>query len=402
MDQRLFWAIAVVLTGVVCLMLVQALRRAAPLTADDPDLKVYRDQLAEVDRDLARGTLAEDEAQRLRVEVSRRLLDADRALQAGKRVAPKGSLYWAAAAVAAVLAGSLWLYGRIGAPGYADLPLGLRLEMAAEAYAARPSQGVAEKDAPAQPLTQPAPEFLALMEKLRAAVTARPDDAMGLELLARNEAALGNFAAAAHAQNQLLVVLGPKATPQQHLMAAQIMVAAAGGYVSPEAEAELAKALQQDPQNGMGRYLLGLMFAQTGRPDRAFDLWQPLVESGPADAAFMAPILADIEQVASDAGIKYTAPGLKGPSAEDMAAASDMSAEDRNAMIAGMVDQLESRLMDSGGSADEWLRLINAMGVLNQPERGKAALLAAEAALAADPTALAAVRAAGVAAGIAP
>ena len=40
------------------------------------DLKVYRDQLNEVDRDLARGTLAADEADRLRTEVSRRLLEA--------------------------------------------------------------------------------------------------------------------------------------------------------------------------------------------------------------------------------------------------------------------------------------------------------------------------------------
>ena len=398
-----FWAIAAALTGMVAVVFVQALRRGgeAP-AAEHPDLQVYRDQLAEVDRDLARGTLAADEAQRLRVEVSRRLLEADRALQKHQPSPPRGGIVLPAAMIAALFGGALWLYDRIGAPGYTDLPLSLRLEIAEQTYKTRPSQAEAVAATPPAPAAKPGPDFLALMDKLRAAVIERPDDVMGLELLARNEAALGNFAAALSAQTKLVEVLGKSASPDQRLMLAQILIAEAGGYVSPEAEAHVIATLERDPNHPMARYLSGLMFAQVGRPDRAFALWQPLLDEGPADAPWAAAIRSDIQAVADQAGIKFSLPDAKGPSMADMQAAGEMSAEDRQAMIEGMVGQLEARLMSEGGPVEDWLKLMNALGVLGQPDRGKAALAAAEKALAADPAALDQVRAAAAAAGFDP
>lgn len=402
MDQWLFWAIAGVLTLATTVIFVQAFRRAGEEADTHPDLQVYRDQLAEVERDLARGTLAEDEAQRLRVEVSRRLLEADRALQ--KTVAPVrgGNPVWAIGVVAVVLGGALWLYDRIGAPGYPDLPLSLRLELAENAYKMRPSQAEAIANRPAAPVTPPDPEFAALMDKLRSAVAERPTDTAGLELLARNETALGNFDAALAAQTQLLGIEGDKATADHHLMMAQILVTQAGGYISPEAEGWITKTLERDPENPMARYLSGLMFAQVGRPDRAFALWQPLLEQGPEGAPWVVAIRADIQSVAEEAGIPFTLPEAKGPTAADMAAAGEMSEEDRQAMIEGMVGQLEGRLMSEGGPVEDWLKLMNALGVLGQPDRGRAALAAAETALAADPAALEQVRAAAASAGFAP
>lgn len=405
MTLWLFWAIAAALTGMVVVTLIQALRRGTDTVAEHPDLKVYRDQLAEIDRDLARGALAADEAQRLRVEVSRRLLDADRAERNAPQAAHRGSLYWAGGVVAVVLTGSLWLYQTLGAAGYADLPLQTRLAMAEEAYATRPSQAEAEAATPAPPTPAPDAEFLSLMDKLRAAVAARPDDVQGLELLARNEAALGNYPAALDAQRKLLAKLSDAASPDQRYMEAQIMVAAAGGYVSPEAEAVLLEVLARDPEHGMSRYFSGLMFAQVGRPDRAFQLWEPLLRAGPADAPWMAPIGADIQTVADQAGIKYTAPTApdsKGPTVADVEAAEEMSVEDRQAMIAGMVDQLEVRLLSENGPLEDWLKLINALAVLNQPERGKSVLAAAQTALAGDEAALQAVKEAAAAAGFGP
>lgn len=401
MDQWLFWVIAVVLTGAVLMLLVKSLRQDGSSGQAHPDLAVYRDQLAEVERDLARGTLAPDEGARLRVEVSRRLLEADRALRGDMRPLASGGLYAVAGALCVILAGSFWLYYRLGAPGYADLPLSLRLEMA-EAYAqTRPSQDEAEAANPPRPAAEAGPEFMALMDKLRAAVAERPQDVDGLTLLVRNESALGNFREAMQAQDQLLAVLGDKATPDQRLMAAQIMVAAAGGYVSPEAEAVLVAVLAAEPQNGMARYLSGLMFAQTGRPDRAFALWQPLLEESQPGAPWVAPILADIEAVAAEAGVPFRMPESAGPSEADVVAAGEMSEADRAAMIGGMVDQLEARLLSEGGPLEDWLKLINALSVLGQPDRGRAALAAGEAALQA-PEEVEALRDAAAAAGFAP
>ena len=402
MDLWLFWAIAAVLTAMVALVMVQALRRGGDSDGEHPDLKVYRDQLAEVDRDLARGTLTEEEGQRLRVEVSRRLLEADRSLASQAAPTARGSLIWAGALVIAVLGGALWVYDRMGAPGYADLPLASRLAAADQALQSRPSQAETLAILPAASPIDPGAEFTALMDKLRAAVTQRPDDAMGLELLARNESSLGNYQAAYEAQTKLLALLDQSASPDQHLFAAQILIAQAQGYVSPEAEAHLIDVLRRAPENGMARYLTGLMFAQNGRPDRAFELWQPLILEGPENAPWVEAASADIETAAALAGIPFEMPEIPGPSAEDMAAAGEMTAEDQQAMIEGMVGQLEARLLAEGGSVEEWLRLINALQVLNQTERGTAALRAAEAALAADPAGLQSVRDAATAAGFGP
>jgi cytochrome c-type biogenesis protein CcmH len=402
MDLWLFWAIAAVLTAMVALVMVQALRRGGDSDGEHPDLKVYRDQLAEVDRDLARGTLTEEEGQRLRVEVSRRLLEADRSLASQAAPTARGSLIWAGALVIAVLGGALWVYDRMGAPGYADLPLASRLAAADQSLQSRPSQAETLAILPAASPIDPGAEFTALMDKLRAAVTQRPDDAMGLELLARNESSLGNYQAAYEAQTKLLALLDQSASPDQHLFAAQILIAQAQGYVSPEAEAHLIDVLRRAPENGMARYLTGLMFAQNGRPDRAFELWQPLILEGPEDAPWVEAASADIETAAALAGIPFQMPEIPGPSAEDMAAAGDMTAEDQQAMIEGMVGQLEARLLAEGGSVEEWLRLINALHVLNQTERGTPALRAAEAALAADPAGLQSVRDAATTAGFGP
>ena len=60
--------------------------------------------------------------------------------------------------------------------------------------------------------------------------------------------------------------------------------------------------------------------------------------------------------------------GAPGPTAEDVAAARQMSAEDRAEMIQGMVQRLEDRLTTEGGEAEEWLRLINAYVQLDRKE----------------------------------
>ncbi len=372
---------------VVVAVLVQALRR--PLDADgpdaQPDLQIYRDQLTEVERDAARGLLTPPEAARLRTEVSRRLLDADRAAHAPKAQHAQMPPIVALTLVLATLTASVWLYARLGAPGYDDLALSDRLAMTDVAYKTRPSQAEAETAAAAAPDAEARPQpdaaYLALMDKLRTAIKERPDDTAGLELLARNEAALTNFSAAAAAQGHLVAVLGAKATADQQAVHAQYLIAAAGGYVSPEAETALIAALALDPQHPLARYFSGLMWAQVGRPDRGFALWQPLLEQGPPDAPWIAPIRAGIADLAELAGIRYALPDAKGPTAADMQAAGEMTDADRQAMIEGMVGQLEARLTDQGGGLEDWTKLLNALKVLDQPDRLQAALTRAEAAL---------------------
>ena len=376
METAAFWAAAGGMGLAVAALFVLALIRARAelAAAADFDLKVYRDQLAEIDRDLARGTLPPEEAERLRTEVSRRLLEADRAASTASRSASKSGVALAAVLILALIGGSFWVYNRLGAPGYPDLPLALRFQMSEEMRASRPSQSEMEAEAAT---TRPAPvtpeaDFAALMDQLRKAVQDRPDDARGLELLAANEARLGNLPEARAAMENLLRVKGETATAEDHAALAELMIMAAGGLVSPEAEAELTRALTLDAANPTARYYYGLMAAQVGRFDRTFALWRPLLDESPPDAPWLAPIRAQIEDVAMRAGIQFTLPETApGPDGAAIAAAEDMSPEDRQAMIEGMVAQLGQRLATEGGTVEEWARLISSLSVLNRKDEAQ-------------------------------
>ncbi len=374
----MFWILTGALTLLVALILVLALRRGAQaVPAEAYDLKVYRDQLAEVDKDVARGILNEEDAERARTEISRRILATDAALQKAERGAGQtgtATLYAVGVVMALVLAGgSFYTYGRIGAPGYGDLALADRIGLAQELREQRPDQEAAEAsitEADLPPVEAPSPDYIALVERLRSVVSERPNDAQGLRLLAASERNLGNFKEARVAFSRYLDLRGPEATAAEFADMADMMVMAAGGYVSPEAERALALALERDPGNGPARYYWGLMMSQTGRPDQAFQIWDQLLREGPPEAPWIPPIQVQIEEIAMRAGVSYVMPepgnALRGPSAADVANAQDMSPAERMEMIGGMVESLGARLASEGGPAGEWAQLITALGVLER------------------------------------
>lgn len=418
-----FWIVAGAMALTVAALLALAVlgaRRGSGAGAGAPetasDVRVYRDQLSEIDRDLARGVLSQTEAERVRTEVARRLLDADRKAQAAAatETAAGPSRVTAAVLVVAVLGGAGALYTSLGAPGYPDLPLAERLAELDERRANRPAQAEAEAQAArtAPPAPTADPRHLELLEQLRAALEDRPDDAQGYTLLARNEASVGNFAAAARAQERLIEIKGMAATGADYADLADLMIMAAGGYVSPEAEIALGQALRRDPTNAPALYYTGLLYAQIGRYDSAFSVWRGLLERSAPSAPWYLPILAQIEEVAMRAGVQYTpplppgptpAPGpgpVRGPSAEDIEAAGEMAAEDRQAMIEGMVASLSSRLANSGGTAEEWAQLITALGVLGRTDEARAIADEARMAFAGEPDLLPLIEAARQRAGI--
>jgi len=389
-----FWVIAGGMALAVGLALARALLRPAPPRDENPDLRVYRDQLAEIDRDRARGVLSETEAVTARAEVARRLLDLDRRVAAGNDAVsgPRGLA--AAAILVAIIGATTAVYWRIGAPGYADIPLAERLATADALRATRPGQAEAERQASASMPSPPTldPQMAELMARLRAALAERPDDLEGHRLLARNEAALGNFAAAVTAQARVVALRGGDATATDHADLAEMRILAAGGYVSPEAEAALDAALALDPDNGPARYYSGLMYAQTGRPDLAFDLWEGLRRDSLPDAPWLPALQAQLPEVAAMAGIRYDPPApaatAPGPTEADIAAAADLDPAARAEMIRGMVEGLAGRLAADGGTPADWGRLIAALAVLGEGDRARTILDEARTAFADAPGAV--------------
>lgn len=391
----MFWLVVagvVVLVGVpMARVLVQ---RGAPVAkAAELDMGVYKDQLAEVERDLARGVLGAPEAEAARTEVARRLLAADKRAQLEHvaKASGRGPTALALVMVGLALGGSVWLYTVVGAPGMPDMPLQARLEAAKVARDARPDQTTAEAATPPLKL-EIEPQHAELVEKLRQAVLKNPTDPTGLRLLVDNEARLGNLTAARAAQQQLMGVLGDQSKPSDYTDLGEIMILAAGGYVSPQAEQALVHALNGNPQDPRARYYSGLSLAQTGRPDVAFRMWDGLLQEGPPDAPWIPLIQSQIGAVARAAGIAPPDPSVPGPNAQDVENAETMTEAERTKMIGGMVAGLAERLATDGGTAAEWARLIRAYGVLGEIARADAIWQEAKTTFATNPEAMTLLR----------
>ncbi|OED50906.1 c-type cytochrome biogenesis protein CcmI [Rhodobacteraceae bacterium (ex Bugula neritina AB1)] len=396
-----FWTVTALIALSAALLLAMIIIRAREQgePAAAYDLRVYRQQLGEVDKDLARGVIVEADAERIRTEISRRILAADAQVQ--KRISGPAqprllSLGFAIATALLISGGTLGLYWQLGAPGYGDLGLQDRIRLAGERAENRPSQAEAEADVPAIERPEAEDGYLRLVEQLRKTAGERADDPQGQALLAQHEANLGNFKAAYQAKTNYIRLADGQVNARDFTELAELKIMAAGGYVSPQAQTDLQKARAIDPTHGPARYYWGLMLGQIGRPDLAYREWVATLRDGPADALWIKGIQGQIEEMAFRAGVEHrpiapgggTTPALPGPSAEDMQGAASLSAEEQQEMIRGMVTRLSDRLATEGGSAEEWARLIGALSVLGETERARTVYDEASSAFAGTPEAL--------------
>ena len=122
----IFWILVGAMTLAVAGLMAIPLLRAPDVQGENPDMAIYRAQLAEIDRDLERSLLEPDEAERSRTEISRRLLAASKTGAAPLR-SPKRQGVVAAGVLAVIAAVTFATYTQLGAPGYGDVPLQARL-----------------------------------------------------------------------------------------------------------------------------------------------------------------------------------------------------------------------------------------------------------------------------------
>ncbi len=206
----------------------------------------------------------------------------------------------------------------------------------------------------------------ALAERLKA----NPASERDWLLLAGTAAALGHWQQSAEAYREALRLSDGRADVAASY--GEMLVMAAGGIVTPEAQDALAAALKRDPQNAEARYYLALGQAQQGNAEAAIDAWQKLAAEQPAPSPLRTELKTRITEAARAAGIAPPplAPAA-GPSTEQMEAAAALPPEQRQQLIRGMVEQLAQKLAASPGDLEGWLRLGRAWRVLG--ERDKAA-----------------------------
>ena len=408
----LFWIISAALALLIAALFALALltRRAEAEHPAAYDLRIYRDQLKEVERDLARGVINEADAERIRTEVGRRVLAADAQLAIAdvSSQQPRALTSVIAATIALILTGGgVAIYTQLGTPGLGDLPHKARLQASQDLYSSRSSHEAFLARLPVRNAPQQEAGYLELVERLREAVASRPDELQGQQFLAQSEARLGNYAAARAAQSAVIRLKGEAVGASDFVTMAQMYITEADGYVSPEAEAALRRALRADRTDPVARYFLGQMWLQNDRPDRAFGLWSQLLNEGPEEAPWIAPIRQSIDDIAWLAGVEYTQPApsematdMPGPTVQDIENAGEMTPEERQEMVQSMVQRLNDRLATEGGTPEEWARLISAYGSLGDEGRARAIWLEAQQRFADTPDALETVRRGAARAGV--
>ncbi|MDX2233571.1 MAG: c-type cytochrome biogenesis protein CcmI [Hyphomonadaceae bacterium] len=334
---------ALLITAAVAWALARPLLAAveAPADAAAFNTAVYRDQLEEVERDVARGVLGAPEAAAARTEIERRILAAAKGAPAPEAAAavaraPKNAAVLVAAAVAAAAGG---LYLALGDPAAPDQPLRAR---------APGGPVVAGGDAMHGQMDD-------LVRQLDAKLKENPDDPTGWALMARSLARLDRPADAIAAYERAITLTEGR---DGALMAeyAEMRVIANGGVVDRDAEAIFARMLREQPGAPQGRYYLALAKAQRGDRAGALADWRALLADTPPDA----PWRASLEQQIADAS---GAPAPRGPDADAVKAAEAMSPAERGAMIDAMVNQLAERLKTNPDDLAGWRRLARAYDV---------------------------------------
>lgn len=334
------------------------------------DAEVYRQQMAELERDLVRGTLDAASAEAARTEVARRLLAADAELGQRKQIAagygPTGgtgrrrlAALALAIAIPAVAAGIYW---RIGSPGLPGQP-----------FAERQVAGLE-------------PSIVARIEAAIATLTkhlaANPKDVAALKRLGRTYFMLRRYREAAAVFERARAVAPTSGALAASHGEALVM---AEGKVGPRARAAFADALKSDPGDVRARFYLGLARAEDGERKGALALWLVLeaeARTG-ASAPWRARLTRFIEAVARQAKITPTALAklraeaaakvakktVRGPGRGAIEGAGRMSPAARQKMILAMVARLAARLKENPDDLAGWRRLGRSYLVLGEPAK---------------------------------
>jgi cytochrome c-type biogenesis protein CcmH len=250
---------------------------------------------------------------------------------------------------------------------------------------------------PGQPLASrfdATPEHRSIAElvvRVEAHLEQNPDDGRGWEVVGPVYMRMGRFEDAVKARQNALRLLGATADREADL--GEALAGLANGVVTAEAKAAFERAVALDPEKFKARFFLGLAAEQDGRREEAARLWRALVAASPPGAPWLGLLQESLARVDPDAARAAPAPSADvaaprvapGPSAQDVAAAGELSPEQRNDMIRGMVARLAERLTREGSDVDGWLRLVRAYMVLGEREKALGAVGDARRALASEP-----------------
>lgn len=271
----LFWSIGAALAAAALLLVLRPLlaqHGARSVSRRAANIAIYRDQLRELDADLAAGKLAPPDHARSRAELEARMLeDVDAAAEPAPR---RGGRGLAALIGVALPVCALGVYVLVGSPRGVDAPAG------SHAVGAMQLEG--------------------LVEGLAAKLRQNPDNADGWKMLGRSYAALGRFSEAVDAYARAVAY----APQDAQLLAdfADALAMARGRSLQGEPEKLVQRALEIDPN-----HLKALALAGTAAFDRkdfkaAAAYWQRMLPLVAPDSEDARQIRANVDEARKLAG----------------------------------------------------------------------------------------------------
>lgn len=362
------WPILIILTiGIVAVLVYPFLAKpkGAVASTAEFDLQVYKKQLREVGRDRDRGVISAEDAEAAEAEIGRRILAADQQRQDQDRAGAMQSRPWLAvvALVLIVPAGAYLLYDRLGSPGLPNFPYAERAEeiRAAQMQQSR-MQGMEQA-----------------MAQLESRLASDPDNLEGWLLLGRSHVILKQYLEAVQAYERAVALDG--GNPNVLGPYGEALVLAAQGKVTEEAEVIFQRVVAIAPDDPRGNFFLAQADYQKSRFQASLDRLLPILARAKGDEPWLPGVLAMARGVAGELNQDISAEiaaleGQSGAGAPAMPSASDldqMSEDERQEMIEGMVDRLAARLQENPDDLEGWRRLARAYQVLGRREAALAA-----------------------------
>jgi len=287
--MTIFWILAAGLLGLALLFVVPPLltrRSTEDIAQDDLNLALFRQQLAELDSDLAAGRLERSQYDAARRDLERELLyDIDAETQ--DHAARAGGQWVAAVLAVALPVGAVGLYLQLG-----ETDIIPRLEAQA--------RGGSGADTAHAAGAEDLPPIGALIERLAERLEASPDDVQGWLMLGRSYFALEQPAKARDALARAYE-LAPK-DPEVLVAYAQALAAANNGRLSGRPAELIREATALDPDNLTAQWLGGLLAFQRSDFAEAIRTWERILPQLDPEGEEAAQLRQSIAEAQKHAG----------------------------------------------------------------------------------------------------
>jgi cytochrome c-type biogenesis protein CcmH len=285
--MTVFILLAAALAAIVLLLvMLPLLRRPAPASdnsADKVNINIYRDQLRELDEDLAAGTIDQARHAEAHAELERRLLEDT----AGENnpvtaAAPRSGKLTAVVLAALIPLAATGLYLAIGTP-----------------------EGLAPEQAQAGRHDITPQQVEELIAKLAARMKEAPENGEGWVMLARSYAALERYTESAAAYAEAAKRIPGDA--QLLVDYADVLAMSQGRRLAGEPEKLVQRALAIDPNNPKALALAGTAAFDSQQYATAVKYWQKLAALMPADSEMAGAVQNSIAEAQALAGGAKTA-----------------------------------------------------------------------------------------------